>query len=1188
MATVRLQTPEQFDFKNPDSWTRWKRRFEQFRVASGLNKEDEGRQVSTLLYCMGEDAESVLTSTGISDTDKEKYQPVVSKLDEFFKVRKNTIYERARFNRRNQREGESIEQYLTALYELIENCDYGDMKDELLRDRIVVGIRDVALSEKLQLEATLTLEQAKKKVRQREAVKEQSSKLHGQGDKNDPIVLDAVRSQRHSREKGATPSTSSMPAGTRCTRCGHDKHLSGDRCPARNVICHSCKKRGHFSAQCFTQSKSASAHEVNLDSAYLDTLSGEPESVWSTKLKLEDSNVHFKLDTGAEVTAIKEETFRSLSNVQLKESTKVLYGPAHQPLKVLGQFSGTLSNGHVSSMQTVFVVKDLKTNLLGLPAINALQLISRVYATSSQSIKERFKGVFQGLGTIGNEYRIKLKDGAVPHAIHTARNVPIPLRTKVQEELDRMEALGVISKVEEPTPWCAGMVVVPKKSGKLRICVDLKPLNESVLRETHPIPKVDETLAQLAGATVFSKLDANSGFWQIPLEKDSRLLTTFITPSGRYCFNKLPFGISSAPELFQRRMQKILEALEGVVCQMDDILVFGSNQAEHDSRLVAVMERLEENQVTLNSEKCELGKRSVKFLGHIVDQEGIRPDPQKTAAILEMETPCNITELRRFMGMANQLGKFSPNLAELSQPLRELLSTKKAWLWGPSQEQAFQQVKEELSRPAVLALYDPAAKSKISADASSYGLGAVLLQQQGIQWRPVAYASRSMTDTERRYAQIEKEALAVTWACQKFSNYILGSKFLIESDHKPLIPLLGTKRLDDLPPRIVRFRLRLSKFDYSIEHVPGKLMYTADTLSRAPVAMPGESCQKQQDENEMFVSAITEALPGSETRLQQYKKAQDLNPECKAVKEYCRRGWPQKHRVPDNLKKYWEARGLLTVHNDLLLYNGRIVIPEALQRETLRKIHEGHQGIGRCRMRIRESVWWPGVMSQMMEMIRQCPECIQKVRQPREPLLTTPLPDYPWQMVGTDLFELKRVHYVIIVDYFSRYPEVLKLTSTTSSAVIAALQVVFSRYGIPEVVRSDNGPQYASQEFAQFAQSYGFQHICSSPKFPQSNGQVERTVQTVKQLLKQNADPYKSLLNYRATPFPWCGRSPAELLMGRRLRTFLPQTDEYLVTQWSYLPEFHKQNRVFKEKQKTSTGITGHAICQRSQRTQKL
>ena len=220
------------------------------------------------------------------------------------------------------------------------------------------------------------------------------------------------------------------------------------------------------------------------------------------------------------------------------------------------------------------------------------------------------------------------------------------------------------------------MVVVPKSNGTVRICVNLKPLNEDVLREAHPIPKVDEILAQLAGATIFRKLDANSGFWQIPLPPESRPLTKFITPSGRYYFNKLPFGIFSAPEVFQKRMKKILDGLPRVVCMIDDILVFGADKKEHDERLSAVMERLEAANVTLNEEKCLFSTTKVNFLGHIVDHHGISADPSKTMAILQIKSQCNITEMRRFMGMTNQLGKFSPNLVKLSQPLNELLSPK--------------------------------------------------------------------------------------------------------------------------------------------------------------------------------------------------------------------------------------------------------------------------------------------------------------------------------------------------------------------------------------------------------------------------------------------------------------------------------------------------------------------------------
>ena len=475
-----------------------------------------------------------------------------------------------------------------------------------------------------------------------------------------------------------------------------------------------------------------------------------------------------------------------------------------------------------------------------------------------------------------------------------------------------MQSMGVISKVSGPTPWCAGMVVVMKKSGAVRICVGLKPLNESVLREVHPIPRVDEALAQLAGAAVFSKLDANSGFWQIPLSPESRPLTTFVTPFGRYHFNKLPFGISSAPELFQRRMNSILEGLEGVVCLIDNVLVVGKDEAEHDARLLRVLERLETVGATLNREKCAFKKSSVKFLGHLIRGDGVSADPEKTSAIRQMETPHSVSDLRRFLGMVNQLGKFSSQISELTQPLRELLSTKRAWLWGPDQEQAFHRVKEDLSKPTTLVLYDPQAELKVSADASSFGVGAVLFQRDGNDWKPVAYASRSMSETEMRYVQIEKEALTVTWACEKFTDYILGRKFQIKTDHKPLIPLLNTKQLDCMPPRILRFRLRLARYDYTVHHVPGKDLYTADTLSRAPVSESESDDKALQEEVEVFVNSVTvHTLPATEQRLKTYRDAQGQDPVCQQVTEYCQYGWPRKRPTRPDVAPFWNARASL-------------------------------------------------------------------------------------------------------------------------------------------------------------------------------------------------------------------------------------------------------------------------------------
>ena len=301
------------------------------------------------------------------------------------------------------------------------------------------------------------------------------------------------------------------------------------------------------------------------------------------------------------------------------------------PLTILGQFTANLTFKHITCKQTVFVVKDLKNNLLGLPAITSLNLISRINSIhcSADVIKKLYPYLFQGLGSLGEEYEIKLKEDAKPFSLHTARNIPLPLRSKVQKELRRMESLGVISSVSEPSPWCSGMVVVPKPSGQVRICVDLKHLNECAQREFHPLPHVEETLAQLTGTQVFTKLDANSGFWQIPLARKSRLLTTFITPFRRYCFHKLPFGITSAPELFQRGMNSMLSGLPGVLCFMDDVLFFTKNQAEHDTHLKAVLKRIKSAGVTLNSNKCEFSQSELKFLGHIINNQGVKVDPAK-------------------------------------------------------------------------------------------------------------------------------------------------------------------------------------------------------------------------------------------------------------------------------------------------------------------------------------------------------------------------------------------------------------------------------------------------------------------------------------------------------------------------------------------------------------------------------
>ncbi|KAK7106117.1 hypothetical protein V1264_017410 [Littorina saxatilis] len=678
---------------------------------------------------------------------------------------------------------------------------------------------------------------------------------------------------------------------------------------------------------------------------------------------------------------------------------------------------------------------------------------------------------------------------------------------------------------------------------------------------------VDESLAKLGQSKIFTKLDAKSGFWQIPLCQESKLLTTFITPFGRYCFNRLPFGISSAPEIFQRIMSEILLDLDGVICHMDDILIHAADQAIHDQRVRAVLTRLQEAGLTLN-EKCEFSKTSIKFLGHIIDANGIHADPKKIEAVKNFPAPTTVTELQRFMGMVNQLAKFIPSLAETNAPLRHLLHKDAVWVWDQPQQTAFQKVKDLLISRAVLAHYDPRRETIIAADASATGIGAVLLQiQHDGSRRPVCFISRSLSDAEKNYAVIEKEALAATWACERFNDYVMGLNFTLETDHKPLVPLFGTKELHKMPPRIQRFRLRLMRYNPKVVHVSGKDQITADALSRAPVADPDDSDLDLIENVAALASQTVSILPATTRKLQEIRDSQKADEELHQVREYCTIGWPV--YMPENplFKQYWLNREHLTIIDDLLLFDDRLVIPRCLRLDILGRLHEGHLGITKCQALARTSVWWPYIASEVEEMVNKCTTCAIHRPEKKEPLLPSSFPERPWERVGMDFLTLHGKVYLSIVDYYSRWVETKLLKSESSAETINQIKSVFAVHGIPDVVVSDNGPQFSSNEFTSFAASYGFTHVTSSPKYPQSNGEAERAVQTVKLLLKKNKDPYLALLMYRSTPLQ-NGLSPSQLLMGRKLKTLVPVLPNTLKPQTPDHDSVKAKETASKEKQR--------------------
>ena len=859
------------------------------------------------------------------------------------------------------------------------------------------------------------------------------------------------------------------------------------------------------------------------------------------RIRVDGTYTEFVIDTGAEVSTVTESTCKAL-NLRLKKSDRVLSSADGSPLSVLGRSEVLLESKLKSTKASVYVLKGSRFNLLGLCELKNFSLLAIVNAVCKDEFDpvKQYPNVFRGLGIMPSTFRINLREDATPRRLFSPRPIAAGLRDQAKAEIDKMLEMSVIEPVEEPTDWCSGLTIAPKPGGKIRMCIDLTALNKSVQREVYPLPRISDMLTKLSEGRVFSKLDANSGFWQIKMDSESKLLTTFVTPWGRFCFKRMPFGISSAPEFFQREMEKILQGLEGVVCMMDDVLVFGSTPAEHWSRLRKVLEKISASGMTLKKEKCEFACSEVKFMGHIIGAAGIKPDPDKVKAILELEPPRNKTEGRRFTGMVNYLSKFSAKLAELCMPIYAVTGNKHDWYWGEDQKKAFKEIKFEISKAPVLSSFDIKKRHRVSADASKNALGAVLLQLNENLWQPVVYASRILSDAETRYAMVEKEALAATWACEKFDYYLVGRKFEIETDHKPLIPILGQKDICDLPIRVQRFKLRLMRYDFEIFHTPGKNMLLADALSRPCASFNGSTDKDKalSNEVELFARSVVDSTKSVDCRLEEVLQVAGGDNTYQRAVKFVLNGWPGSEKDLDSveLKKLFVNRYRLTLIDNLLYFDDRVYIPEVLRDKYLSICHEGHQGINKCRRRARRLFWWPGLSSDMKDYVAKCNTCIRNSQIKHQPMFESELPDGPWEIVATDLFNFENENYLVLIDYYTRWIEAIWIPRQTASVVINALKNVFARLGVPRIVRSDNGPCYNSKEFLEFAEAYGFYSITSSPRYPESNGLAEGAVRTVKHLWQRSTDKNTALMAYRTTPLA-TGYSPSELMYGRSVRT---------------------------------------------------
>lgn len=704
-----------------------------------------------------------------------------------------------------------------------------------------------------------------------------------------------------------------------------------------------------------------------------------------------------------------------------------------------------------------------------------------------------------------------------------------------------MERNGIIVKRDEPTAWVNSMLVVEKKDGSIRLCIDPRELNRAIMREHYQVPTFDDVLPRLAGKTVFSIIDMKDGFWHVELDEDSSKLVTFNTPFGRYSFTRLPFGISSAPEVFQKRAQQAFGDIEGVNIVFDDIIIAASSVDEHDKIFRQLLERARATNVRFNKAKLQLMVSKVCYLGHLVSQEGISPDPEKVRAITNFPTPTSREDLLRFNGMATYVSRYIPNFANTTYAYRQLLKKDVPWNWAEPQHTAIEKIKQQIAGTPVLAHYDPSKQLIVQTDASSKGLGSCLMQDN----HPICFASRALTDCETRYAQIEKELLAIVFACERFNTYLYGQEFIVQSDHKPLEAIFN-KPVACTTPRLQRMLLRLGRYQLNVKYTPGKDMHMADALSRAYLQDARSPAEEELAEDlDVAVHTVLFRIPMSNAGVKEIRSATASDPELTQIRKFLTEGMPtNSNGLPTQLKAYRQILPELYETGGIVFKDRRMVIPTSKREELVRKLHASHMGIEKTKQLARQHYYWPGIDHDIEMFVRRCSTCSQnRRRQQKQPLIPHPVPDYPWQKVGCDIFTFRGQDHLLVVDYFSKYIEVEKLTSKTATGVITKLQIIFSRYGVPESLVADNMP-CASAEFLRFAKDWNFQIVTSSPNYPQSNGQAERAIQTAKKLMKKAHESgqgvARAFLHLRTTPIANTNLSPAQLLYGRCIRTDLP------------------------------------------------
>ena len=1148
-----------------EDWSLYVERVKYYFAANDVASDAKKRSI--LLSVCGDSTFKLIRSLkSAAELETSSFDDITKAVKDYYNPTPSKIVQRWKFNTRERKPDESIATYVGALRELAENCEYGDALSEMLRDRLVCGVNHDTIQQRLLAEKTLDYTKAFDLAQAIESSERDNRTLkNSRAPKDTSHDLRYIDRRPPANSKGRNAVSKSGTAGISCYRCGGD-HLAPD-CKFIDAECHLCKKKGHIARVCRSKEKPQGQakkkpfptknhymqDDLPDDEAYsMFTMSDQRYKPIFVDVLINDVPISMELDTGAALSVISHATYQNIvqkSRIPVLEKSEVkLKTYTGEEVNILGSAKVDVRYHNQNIHLQVQVVDGAGPNLMGRDWMSmfCLTVHNLDQHDTLKEVLQKHAVVFtEEVGCMQGQLVQIHVDKKVKPKFLRPRTVPLALKEKVELELEKLESMGIISPVQYSN-WAAPIVPVLKRNGTVRICGDYKTtVNQAAIIESYPLPRVEQLFANLSGGKCFTKLDMSQAYLQLPLTDESKEYVTINTHKGLFKYNRLPFGVSSAPAIFQRTMETLLQGIQGVSVYLDDILITGSDNKSHLENLEQVLNRLESAKLRLNKTKCSFMQPRIEYLGHIIDDKGLHPTEKKIKAIKEAPRPENITQLRSFLGILNYYSKFLPNISAKLTPLYSLLAKNTRWFWSAEQEKSFILAKEALQKDSLLVHYDSSRALVLACDASQYGLGAVLshIMDDGSE-RPIAYVSRTLNSAEKKYSQLEKEALAIIFGVTKFHHYLYGRHFQIESDHKPLAYLFNeTRAIPQMASsRIQRWALTLSAYRYSIRHKAGKSLNNADALSRLPqqITTSEENCCPAD------LVLVMNQLSTTTVNAERIKDWTEKDPVLSQVKRFILLGWPDK-KLGEEFTPFTSKGKELSIEDGCILWGSRVIIPPQGRKQILQELHETHPGISKMKALARSYIWWPKSDSEIEKMVKTCCICQQsRPAPPTAPLHPWEWPPRPWSRLHLDFAGPYLGHmYLVIVDAHSKWLDVHIMQSITSAKTIEKLRTVFAIHGLPQKVVTDNGPSFVSAEFKQFMSGNGIKHVTSSPYHPSSNGLAERAVQSFKQGIKLTPGNSiqeklsKYLFKYRITPHSTTGIAPAELLMNRRLRSKL-------------------------------------------------